>query len=227
MEPKIKYLFSSCINNNKTLNSTQINIITELLYEQSVSFVQLQEVANQITQVYRKHGSSNLKAIIQKQNLDDGIIETYIIEDRNLCNANSDSCSILRLMWQEAVEAQNWNHAIEIVDKLIQSSPQEASQLKEYRTQLQNRLTKTPTSTTQKPPLTQTLVSTLNSDHPLEAQKFAQTDSYMFGKIINGNLVLIKLQLMANFYSNKLNSVEPNSYYPTKPYPLYAYNNLC
>ena len=205
----------------------QINIIAELLYKQSVSFTQLQEVANQITQVYRNHGYTNFKAIIQKQNLDDGIIETYIIEDRNLCNANSGNCSILRLMWQEVVEAQNWNHAIEIVDKLIQSSPQEASQLREYRTQLQNGLTKTPTSPTQKPPLTQTLVSTLNSDHPLEAQNFAQTDSYMLGRIVNGNLVLIKLQLMANLYSDKLNGVEPNSCHPTKPYPLYACNNLC
>ncbi len=56
MEPKIKYLLSNYINNNKALSSTQINIIAELLYEQSVSFAQLQELANQITQVYRNYG---------------------------------------------------------------------------------------------------------------------------------------------------------------------------
>ncbi len=191
------------MNINKALSSTQINIIAELLYEQSVSFAKLQEVANQITQVYRNHGYTNFKTIIQKQNLDDGIIETYIIEDRELSNTNTGNCSILRLMWQQAVEDHNWNHAIEIVDKLMQSSSQEALQLREYRTQLQNRLTKTPTSTKQKPPLAQTLVATLNSDHPLESQNFAQTDSYMLGRIVNGNFVLVKLQLMANLYSDK------------------------
>ncbi|MBW4445448.1 MAG: hypothetical protein KME38_00850 [Spirirestis rafaelensis WJT71-NPBG6] len=57
----------------------------------------------------------------------------------------------LRFELQQALEAKNWNRAIEIVDKLIQTNPQEAQQLRQYKTQLQNRLPKTPASTTQTP----------------------------------------------------------------------------
>jgi len=53
----------------------------------------------------------------------------------------------LRFELQRAVEAKNWNRAIELVDKLIQANPQEAPQLREYKTQLQNRLPKTPATT--------------------------------------------------------------------------------
>lgn len=57
----------------------------------------------------------------------------------------------LRFELQQALEAKNWNRAIEIVDKLIQANPQEAQQLRQYKTQLQNRLPKTPASITQTP----------------------------------------------------------------------------
>ena len=46
----------------------------------------------------------------------------------------------LRFELQQAVEAKNWNRAIELADKLIEANPQEAPQLREYKTQLQNKI---------------------------------------------------------------------------------------
>jgi hypothetical protein len=57
----------------------------------------------------------------------------------------------LRFELQQALEAKNWYRAIEIVDKLIQANPQESQQLRQYKTQLENRLPNIPVSTTQTP----------------------------------------------------------------------------
>ena len=184
---------------NKIFSSERINTIVEPLQGKAVSFAQLQEVANQTTQLYHNHGYTNFKAIIQKQDLYDGIIEIHIIENSHLCNGNTYNCSTLRLMLQQAVEAKNWKRAIGIVDKLIEAIPQEASQLREYKTQLQKYLTQTPTSTIQNSPLAQTVVPTLDFDNPLETQNLAQTDNCMVGRVVNGKFVLGKIAANGKF----------------------------